>query len=275
MLQHRSERERKMRPPRSNIEWSSWGAWDPLYGVASLIGRNKRGDHPWTDEEFYAYGGLNWNEYRRQWESYGVLRRSCVEIGCGAGRITRHLGAYFQEVHAVDVSRDMIDYAQRNIDLPNVSFHLTDGSALPLADGSVSAAFSSDVFQHFSRVSFAEHYLVELHRVLGEGASLMLHLPIYTWPGTLSRTFSSLYRLRSTIDSLHAHARRLLLTLGFGHPFMFGVKYESNRLYELLCDLGFRDVEIRFFENSGDRGGLYFRSYLFARKSPVGVSGPS
>lgn len=37
-----------MRSPRSNIEWFSWGEWDPLYGVASLFGRNKRGNKPWT-----------------------------------------------------------------------------------------------------------------------------------------------------------------------------------------------------------------------------------
>jgi ubiquinone/menaquinone biosynthesis C-methylase UbiE len=264
-----------MRPPRSNIEWSSWGARDPLYGVASLAGRNKRGDHPWTDEEFYRYGALNWNEYRRQWESYGVRRRSCVEIGCGAGRITRQLAAYFHEVHAVDVSREMIDYARRHIDLPNVSFHLTGGAALPLADGSVSAAFSCDVFQHFSRVSFAEQYLIELNRVLDAGASLMIHLPVYTWPDTLRRTLSGLYTLRSTLDSLHANTRRLLLTLGFGNPFMFGVSYESKWLYEFLGKVGFREVEIRFFENSGDPGRVGFRSYLFARKPAAPVSRPS
>jgi SAM-dependent methyltransferase len=239
-----------------------------------LAGRNKRGTHPWTAEEFYAYGALNWNEYRRQWESYGVLRRSCVEIGCGAGRITRQLATYFQEVHALDVSRDMIDYAQRHIDLPNVSFHVTDGSTLPLADASVSAAFSCDVFQHFSRVSFADDYLIELHRVLDPGASLMIHLPIYTWPDTLRRTFSGLYRLRGLVDSLRANSRRLLLKLGFGHPFMFGVKYDSKRLYEFVSGLGFQDIEVRLFQNSGDGGRPELRSYLFARKSPLPYPDP-
>lgn len=253
--------------PRSNIEWSSWGTWDPLYGVASLEGRNKRGARPWTDEEFYAYGAVNWDEYRRQWETYGVVRRSCVEIGCGAGRITKQLGSYFHEVHALDVSSEMIEYAQRHIHLHNVSFHLTEGSVLPLSDCSVTAAFSCDVFQHFSRVSFADTYFVELNRVLDAGASLMIHLPIYTWPDAQRRMFSGLYRIRTTFESIRANGRRLLLRFGLGHPFMFGVKYDSRRLYALLCEVGFRDIEIRFFQSSGDASRLDFRSYLFARKS--------
>ena len=47
---------------------------------------------------------------------------------------------------------------------------------------------------------------------------------------------------------------------------MFGIKYESKRLHEFLGGLGFRDIEIRFFENSGNGGRPDLRSYLFARK---------
>jgi SAM-dependent methyltransferase len=258
-----------MERPRSNIEWLSWGARDPLYGVASLSGRNKRGANPWTDEEFYAHGARSWDEYRRQWETYGISRRSCVEIGCGAGRITKQLAGYFQEVHAVDVSGHMIEYARQHIGSPNVSFHVTDGFVLPLPDSSATAAFSCDVFQHFARVTFAEDYLTELYRVLDAGASLMIHLPVYTWPPALRRTFAGLYRLRSAVESLEANSRRLLLKLGLGHPFMFGVQYDSARLYDFLWNLGYRDIEIRFFQSTGQRPRPAFRSYLFARRPPA------
>jgi len=263
-----------MRRPRSNIEWSSWGEWDPLYGVASLTGRNKLGNKPWTDDEFFAYGALNWDEYRRYWESYGVSRRSCVEIGCGAGRITRQLVKYFGEVHAVDVSPSMIEYAKRHIESHNAFFYVTEGLTVPLPSRSVTAAFSCDVFQHFSRVAMADTYFADLYRVLEPGASLMIHLPVYTWPDGFPRTFAALYRIQRLVESLQAEGRRLLLRIGVGPPFMFGVKYESRRLYASLWRLGFRDIELRFFQNSWDSDAPDFRSYLFARKSTVPVPGP-
>ena len=96
----------------------------------------------------------------------------------------------------------------------------------------------------------------------------MIHLPSYTWPDALRRTFSSLYWLRSALDSIKADGRRFLLRFGLGYPFMFGVKYDSKGLYALLSGMGFRDIEIRFFQSSAEAGRLDFRSYLFARKSP-------
>ena len=252
--------------PRSNIEWQSWGKSDPLYGVASLDGRNKRGQNPWTEIEFYAYGAKNWAEYSRQWESYGVDRESCVEIGCGAGRITRQLSGYFQQVQAIDVSRDMIERARLHVSPDKVDVHVTDGSVLPLADESVTAAFSCDVFQHFNSASFAENYFGEIFRVLRPAGSVMIHLPVYSWPDGMRRSFSGLYSIWKTGDALKAEIRRALLRIGLGNPFMFGIKYESKKLHEFLGQLGFRDVEIRFFENSGNGTQPDLRSYLFARK---------
>lgn len=252
--------------PRSNIEWQSWGKSDPLYGVASLDGRSKRGQNPWTDMEFYAYGAQNWTEYSKQWESYGVSRESCVEIGCGAGRITRQLSGYFERVQAIDVSRDMVERARLHVNANKVDFHVTNGSVLPLADESVTAAFSCDVFQHFNSAAFAENYFAEIFRVLRPDGSIMIHLPVYSWPDAMRRTFSGLYSIWKTGDGLKAEIRRALLRIGLGSPFMFGIKYESKRLHEFLWQLGFRDVEIRFFENSGNGGRPDLRSYLFARK---------
>ena len=67
-----------------------------------------------------------------------------LEIGCGAGRLTRHLAATFGEVHGVDVSDEMISLARANLaDLANVRLHLNNGADLAgLADNSFDFAFS-------------------------------------------------------------------------------------------------------------------------------------
>ena len=79
----------------------------------------------WTDEEFFASGEgtvaeqiLNdaWNIC--QGKPPAEMR--VLEIGCGAGRVTRALANQFGEVHAVDVSGEMVRQAALALrDRPN------------------------------------------------------------------------------------------------------------------------------------------------------------
>ena len=54
-----------------------------------------------------------------------------LEIGCGAGRVTRALAKVFGEIHAVDVSGEMIAEARRALaDLSNVHLYRNNGKDL-------------------------------------------------------------------------------------------------------------------------------------------------
>src|SRR5437764_15041344 len=88
---------------KSNTEWKQWGREDPLWGVASWENKQKHAGSAWTDEEFYALGQSDWQDFIGQWDHYGVNRESCLEVGCGAGRITKQLVNSFATVYAVDV----------------------------------------------------------------------------------------------------------------------------------------------------------------------------
>ena len=155
--------------------------------MASWQNKERGGSSPWTDQEFYELGQSDWDGFAEHWERYGVDRESCLEIGCGAGRITMQLARYFNQVYAVDVSEQMIDYARRNIARSSVAFHLSNGVDIPLADQSVLSVFSTHVFQHFDSLSLADSYFAEIARTLKPGGTLMIHLPIYrrsaaNWP---------------------------------------------------------------------------------------------
>src|SRR6266852_5932102 len=192
----------------SNEEWKAWGNSDPLYGVATLGDRAKEGASPWTDESFYELGAIDWDLFRSKWEQYGLKAGTCVEIGCGAGRLTVHLAQYFQVVHGVDVSAGMIDYARGRVP-SNVSFHLTGGLDIPLPDSSADAIFSTHVLQHLSSTAAASVYFRQMHRVLLPGGSIMVHVPIIAWPwGSLLGVHKLAHKAKVLLDGCHAHLGR-------------------------------------------------------------------
>ncbi|HTA30996.1 MAG TPA: glycosyltransferase, partial [Candidatus Cybelea sp.] len=94
-----------------------------------------------------------------------------LEIGCGLGRMTKHLARHFGHVHAVDVSGEMIRQAQARLkDLSNVSLHETNGADLALfANEKFDFVFSFIVFQHIPEHAVVLSYIREAHRVLRPG----------------------------------------------------------------------------------------------------------
>ena len=94
-----------------------------------------------------------------------------LEIGCGAGRMTRALAKVFGEVHGVDVSGGMIERARESLaDCPNVHLYQNNGTDLSvLGNLEFDFAFSFIVFQHIPSKAVIENYVREVHRVLRPG----------------------------------------------------------------------------------------------------------
>jgi ubiquinone/menaquinone biosynthesis C-methylase UbiE len=250
----------------SNQEWDAWGKLDPLYGVATIPERSKTGANPWTDDSFYAAGEKDWALFRAKWEQYGLTPGVCVEIGCGAGRMTVHLAQSFERVHGVDVSSGMVEYARRHAP-DSVSFHVTGGGEIPLPDGTADAAFSTHVFQHLSTPQAAAAYFAEIARVLRPGGAVMIHIPVIMWPsGSLRGLHKAVHRLKLLLDRTHAqlarYAFRLKLT---SMPPMQVTWYEIAWLYRTLEQCGLEDVEIRVLIGGSEMAVLH--PFVFARKT--------
>jgi SAM-dependent methyltransferase len=94
-----------------------------------------------------------------------------VDIGCGVGRLTRSLAARAGQVYGLDVSREMLELAQRhNADLDNVRWLHGDGAGLAgVGDSSVDGCFSHVVFQHIPEPEITLDYVREMGRVLRPG----------------------------------------------------------------------------------------------------------
>lgn len=251
---------------KSNVEWQKWGEVDPLYAVATEKGRERNSPNAWTDQEFYDLGRREWVGLKSQWEQYGVDYNHCVEVGCGAGRMTRQLAEHFARISAVDVAEGQLRYARERVALPHVEFHLTDGVHIPLGSSTASAAFSIYVFQHFESIDDATAVFKELKRVLKPGGTLMIQIPLYEFPDSGIRPlFQALARTFKLVSDAKAAANRRLIRAGIWRPIMRRLRFERSSLARTMRTLGFDEVEFRTFRGSTNEE----YSFMFATVGPV------
>src|ERR1700704_2306474 len=135
------------------------------------------GKKDWTDEEFFRSGEQTVSEeiltdMINICQGKDPKQMRVLEIGCGAGRITRALAGLFGEVHAVDVSGEMVNKARAALaDRPNAVVYQNNGKDLSiLGDRVFDFAFSTIVFQHIPSYAIIESYVREVHRLLRPGA---------------------------------------------------------------------------------------------------------
>jgi ubiquinone/menaquinone biosynthesis C-methylase UbiE len=131
----------------------------------------------WTDEEFFRSGRQTVEEeiltdMGNICQGRDPNQMKVLEIGCGAGRVTRALADVFGEVHAVDVSRRMVKLARRALAAKrNVHLYKNNGMDLSVVpDIQFDFAFSTIVFQHIPNMEIIESYVSEVHRLLRPGA---------------------------------------------------------------------------------------------------------
>jgi ubiquinone/menaquinone biosynthesis C-methylase UbiE len=164
--------------------------------------------------------------------------------------MTMQLSKEFTSVHAVDVSPDMLAYAKRNIVSPNVTFHLSSGNALPVPSNSVSAVFSTHVFQHFDSLEVGRQNFREIHRVLAPKGTFLIHVPVHVWPGR-RQLFESLLAARRGMGQMKASMNRFLLRLGVFRSVMRYLTYPVEWCFAELHSMGFENLEIVFIAPSG------------------------
>jgi ubiquinone/menaquinone biosynthesis C-methylase UbiE len=104
---------------------------------------------------------------------------TCVEVGCGPGRMTGALAERFDEVVALDVSPAMLEQARANVTAPNVRFQLVSGDRLDGVDGgSADTLVCYLVLQHLPGGRFVRSYLREFARVLAAEGEAYVQIPV-------------------------------------------------------------------------------------------------
>ena len=238
----------------SNIEWQAYAEQD--YGASHDL----------------AAGLAEWALLRKHLEQYGLQNMdTCVEVGCGGGRLTNALAGAFENVHALDVAAHRIEQAGKVPNGHKVTFHLVSAPAIPLGAGAADLCVSTHVFQHIADLRVTEAYLSEMFRVLRPGGCIMVHLPVVGahdmtgewWEVTRRRLKEGVKEvvLAGTRLLMKGGARRLPWKVDQYHVFSF------VKLHRYLSRLGFVDVEMRLLPWAGGH------SYFLARKPAGGESG--
>jgi SAM-dependent methyltransferase len=113
-----------------------------------------------------------------------------LDVGCGLGRIERHLAAHCRHVYAVDVSDVMIAKARQwCAEIPNLTFVVHDAARLDrLAAGPFDFAWSFLVLQH---MEYEDAFLMlsALSTLLKPGARAYLQFP-YLLSGFYGEAFA-------------------------------------------------------------------------------------
>jgi len=150
-------------------DWDTRARENARYYVAT-------GKENWTDEEFFRSGERTVSEeiltdMTNICQGKMPFDMSVLEIGCGAGRVTRALARVFGQVHAVDVSGEMVALAKQALaPLPNAFVYQNNGKDLAVVPaGQYDFAFSTIVFQHIPSREVIYNYVHEVHRLLRSG----------------------------------------------------------------------------------------------------------
>lgn len=153
----------------------------------------------WTDEDFFRSGEVTVREeiltdMINICQGKDPKQMTVLEIGCGAGRVTRALARVFGQVYGVDISGEMIRQAKAALaGVPNAHVFQNNGKDLDvLGDTRFDFAFSSIVFQHIPSREVIESYARAVQKRLRtgrlfkfqvQGAQGLYHPPDDTWLG--------------------------------------------------------------------------------------------
>ncbi len=183
--------------------WDGFAETDPWRAILGRPGEGK----PITAEEFFATGVCEIQEVMRYAQALDLpaRRRTALDFGCGAGRVTQALADHFEIVTGIDVSPAMLALAVRhNRHGERCRYVLNENRTLDqLEPGSIDLVYSNITLQHL-RPRLIRAYLRGLLRVLAPKGLLLFHLPSHRRRPWLARVLPG---------NLYQEAGRLLLPL--------------------------------------------------------------
>jgi SAM-dependent methyltransferase len=227
-------------------DWDERARKNAFYYIASW-----RSD--WDLDSFFDSGE---EDYKRLVEpilgqlTFQTAGKSMVEVGCGAGRMTRSFARRFGWVSAVDISSEMQEQGKKYLsDFSNVQWVLADGATLGgINTASNDFAFSYIVLQHLPQSSLAFGLLREMIRVLVPGGVFLFQYngaqkPPMNWRGRTAWGIVNLFWAAGMNRAGRAIASGLGLDPEMVGKSWHGVALTKEEVGAVLCDAGATDLQ--------------------------------
>lgn len=211
---------------------------DPMYYI--LTAQDKKGAK-WNENEFFNTGVHAAKRHYDIFKTYLNSTKRFLDIGCGIGRIAVPMLEYFDEVHGVDISPEMILKAKSlHKEKKRVSFHEVDGSNLnPFKDSYFDCVYSIICFQHIPENEVLFSYFSEVARVLKNDGIFYFQLPTHI-------PFS--YRFRIKLSKL-LNASGLIKIIPFQHTLYYHVQIFPRSIDIIEAEL--KKVKFEVIEITG------------------------
>jgi SAM-dependent methyltransferase len=165
--------------------WEGLGRTDPLFGILS---DPAKWGGKWDADEFFASGRAHVEKLLRSLNDAraSFKRDTCLDFGCGVGRLTVPLSASFNRTIGVDIARSMIDLARRyHAASTQCEFLVNRGLDLrQFPDATFDVVHSCLVLQHIPP-DISMGYIAEFFRVCKPGGLVVFQLPSETRPESI------------------------------------------------------------------------------------------
>lgn len=222
----------------SDHTWRWFGEHDPYYGVLSGPEYHKANLTPDRIQSFFASGSAHVERVIAiALHHLGDFSRgSCLDFGCGVGRLVIPFASKFQRVTGVDVSPAMIAEAKRNSERFNVR----------------NANFTHSLDEVHDKYDLVHSYIVLQHIPARRGMSLIHQLIDCTAPNGVCFLHITIGRNRGRLRDLATFLRKnvkpahwiLNLTQGqpVFQPYMQANLYDLHKLIPSLYERHIRQL---------------------------------
>jgi ubiquinone/menaquinone biosynthesis C-methylase UbiE len=212
-------------------EWEEMAHLDPLWAI--LVKKEKQFGK-WDREEFFALGR---QEIDALMLSIGFKKGDngkALDFGCGVGRLSKALQAYFGHVYGVDISREMIRLAKEFT--PSCTFVVNQSENLKLfQDDFFDFIYSNIVLQHQLTKQIAKGYIREFMRIIKPEAKVVFQVP---YRRTLRHILQPRRRLYLALRILGISGGFLYNRLGLAP--MRGISLSTSEVFETVVASGGR-----------------------------------
>lgn len=157
--------------------WEKHAKFDPLWAIISDPAKKGR---KWKAFDFFESGRGEISVLMYQLERFNIRfgRGKALDFGCGVGRVSQPLAAFFDRVVGIDISETMIRLADSLNRFPERVRYLSNQreDLRVLEDGEFDFIYSNIVLQHLPP-ELTLKYLEEFRRVLRPGGLMIFQLP--------------------------------------------------------------------------------------------------